>query len=128
LGGIRSARTSYFVVRTFTFLVLSLFAIPVAAADHYGRVSFGGVPVPGASVAATTAAVAAGMDTSGDGVPLVVYNVPYRRGRRLGAGRFHRSRLLAARSQGASFHAHALELDESIFHYSPPANRDLALD
>ena len=26
--------------------------MPVAAADHYGRVSFGGVPVPGASVTA----------------------------------------------------------------------------
>jgi hypothetical protein len=33
-------------------LVLSLLAIPAAAADHFGRVTFAGLPVPGATVVA----------------------------------------------------------------------------
>ena len=45
-----TSRTSDVVLRTFTVVVLFLFAIPAAAADHFGRVTFGGLPVPGATV------------------------------------------------------------------------------
>jgi hypothetical protein len=45
-------RTSDFVLRT--FLCLSLVAVSAkAATDHFGRVSFNGLPVPGATVTAT---------------------------------------------------------------------------
>ena len=44
-----TARTSYFVLCTF---ILFIFAVPAAAADHFGRVMFGTVPVPGATVTA----------------------------------------------------------------------------
>src|SRR3954464_2988561 len=35
------------------FFFLLLFAPPAAAADHFGRVTFGGLPVPGATATAT---------------------------------------------------------------------------
>jgi len=50
------SRTSDFVLRTFLLLLLLLLLLAAvtasAAVDHYGRVGFGGVPVPGASVTA----------------------------------------------------------------------------
>jgi hypothetical protein len=52
----RTGRTSAFVLRPFTFacLALSLFAVPAGAAtDHFGRVTFNGLPVPGATIVAT---------------------------------------------------------------------------
>src|SRR5215211_539500 len=50
----RSVRTSYFLLRTSLLLLPVLLAAVTAsaAAEHYGRVSFRGVPVPGASVTA----------------------------------------------------------------------------
>ena len=48
-----TGRTSDFVLRTFTLLLLALGAATSAAAtDHFGRVTFGGLPVPGATVTA----------------------------------------------------------------------------
>ena len=47
-------RTSDFVLRTFTVIALALFAVSAGAAtDHFGRVTFNGLPVPGATVTAT---------------------------------------------------------------------------
>jgi hypothetical protein len=43
-----TGRTSSFVLCTF----ILLFAIPAGAADHFGRVTFRGLPVPGATVTA----------------------------------------------------------------------------
>ena len=45
-----TGRTSYFVLCTSFLLLL---AVPAAAADYFGRVSFNGLPVPGATVTAT---------------------------------------------------------------------------
>jgi hypothetical protein len=47
----RAARTSDFVLRTCLFLCL--YAQSVAAAEHFGRVAFNNLPVPGATVTAT---------------------------------------------------------------------------
>ena len=46
----RSPRTSDFVLQTFAILLL--LALPAAAAEHFGRVTFNGLPVPGATVTA----------------------------------------------------------------------------
>jgi hypothetical protein len=46
-----SARTSYFVLHTFICLCLGTHLF--AAADHLGRATFNGLPVPGATVTAT---------------------------------------------------------------------------
>ena len=45
--------TTFTTFTTFTIIILSLSAIPAAAADYVGRVTFGGLPVPGATVIGT---------------------------------------------------------------------------